>query len=41
MLCSIVPEGFKRSYIVPIPKPKEVYSKPLTCDDFRSLEELP
>ena len=25
MLCSIVPEGFKRSYIVPIPKPKEVY----------------
>jgi len=27
MLCSIVPEGFKRSYIVPIAKPKEVYSK--------------
>jgi len=41
MLCSIVPEGFKRSYIVPIPKPKEVYSKPLTCDDFRGIAISP
>ena len=32
---------FKRSYIVPIPKPKEVYSKPLTCDDFKGIAISP
>ena len=37
MLCSIIPIGFTRSYIVPIPKPKYLYSKPLTCDDFRGI----
>ena len=37
MLRSIIPIGFTRSYIVPIPKPKDLYSKPLTCDDFRGI----
>ena len=23
--------------IIPIPKPKDLYSKPLTCDDFRGI----
>ena len=39
MLCSIVTEGLKR--IFPIPKPKEVYSKPFTCDDFRGIAISP
>jgi len=34
---SYIPEGFGYNYIVPIPKPKECYSKPLTCDDFRGI----
>ena len=41
LLCSYVPEGFKYSYIVPIPKPKECYSKSLTCDDFRAIAISP
>jgi len=32
-----VPHGFKFSYIVPIPKPKDYYSKPLKCDGFRCI----
>ena len=35
--CSFVPDGFKYSYIVPVPKLKEYYSKTLTCDDFRAI----
>ena len=31
----------RRSYIVPISKPKEVDSKPLTCDDFRGIAISP
>jgi len=34
-LSSYIPEGFRYNYIVAIPKPKECYSKSLTCDDFR------
>ena len=37
LLCSFVPYGFKSSYIVPIPKPMECYSKALNCDDFRGI----
>jgi len=36
-----VPLGFKFSYIVPIPKPKDCYSKPLKCDDFRGIAISP
>ena len=36
-----VPRGFKFSYIVPIPKPKDYYSKPLKCDDFRGIAISP
>jgi len=25
------------SYILPIPKPKECYNEPLTCEDFRDI----
>ena len=39
MLCSIVTESLKR--IFPIPKPKEVYSKPFICDDFRGIAISP
>jgi len=35
LLCGHVPNGFKPSYIVPVPKPKESTSKSLSCDDFR------
>jgi len=41
ILCSYVPDGFRYSYIVPIPKPKECYSKSLTCDDFRAIAISP
>ena len=37
LLCSFVPYGFKSSYIVPIPIPKECYSKALNCNDFRGI----
>ena len=36
-----VQQGFKRSYIVPIPTPKDYYSKPLKCDDFRGIAISP
>jgi len=35
VFCSFVPEGSRYSYIVPLPKLKEYYSKTLTSDDFR------
>ena len=33
--CSYVPDDFRYSYVVPIPKMKDCYNKCLTCDDFR------
>ena len=36
-----VPHDFKFSYIVPIPKPKDYYSKPLKCDDFSGIAISP
>ena len=35
-----VPIGFKRSYIVPIPKPKDTRSKAMSCNDFRAIAIL-
>ena len=32
--------GFKRSYILPIPKPKDTRSKAMSCNDFRATAEL-
>jgi len=36
MNCCYVPDGV-RYYIVPIPKPKECFSKPLSSDHFRGI----
>ena len=36
-----MPQGFKISYIVPIPKPKEFMSKSLSYDDFRGIAISP
>ena len=41
MLTSYIPTGFRYNYIVPIPKPKEFYSKSLTCNDFRGIAISP
>jgi len=40
MLTSHVPAGFRYN-TVPIPKPKEYYSKSLTCNDFRCIAISP
>jgi len=32
-----VPVSFKRSYIVPIPKPKDTRTKAMSCNDFRAI----
>jgi len=39
--CSFVLEGFRYSYIVLVPKPKECYGKTLTCDDFCGIAISP
>ena len=36
-----MPQGFKISYIVPIPKPKDFISKSLSYDDFRGIAISP
>jgi Reverse transcriptase (RNA-dependent DNA polymerase) len=36
-----VPDGFRFSYIVPIPKMNECYSKQLSCNDFRGIAISP
>jgi len=41
LLCSYVPQGFRYSYIVPIPKLRDSYSKALTCDEFRGIAISP
>ena len=41
MLRCYVPDGFRYSYIVPIPKPKESFSKSLLCDNFRGIAISP
>ena len=37
ILYSFVPEGFRYSYVVPIPKAKECCSKSLTCNNVRGI----
>ena len=41
MICSYFPDGFRYSYIVPLPKTKECFSKSLVCDDFRGIAISP
>ena len=36
-----IPSGFKYSYIVPIPKPKDCHNKVMKCDDFRGIAISP
>ena len=36
-----VPNGFKHSYIVPIPKSKDCRTKAMLCDDFRGIAISP
>jgi len=36
-----IPTGFKRSYIVPIPKPKNTRTKAMTYEDFRGIAITP
>ena len=42
ILCTqFIPNGFKRSYIVPIPKPKDTRTEAITFDDFRGISITP
>jgi len=41
ILCSYIPEGFRFSYIVPLPKTKDYLSKSNTCEDFRGIAISP
>jgi len=41
MAYGYVPNGFRYSYVVPLPKPKECFSKSLKCDDFRGIAISP
>jgi len=41
MMSGYVTYGFKRSYIVPIPKVKDCRTRALTCDDFRGIAISP
>ena len=36
-----IPSGFKRSYVVPIPKIKDCRTKAMSCDDFRGIAISP
>ena len=36
-----IPDGFKHSYIVPIPKVKDCRTKAMLCDDFRGIAISP
>ena len=39
--CRHVPTGFRYSYTVPIPKPKDCRTKAMKCDDFRGISISP
>ena len=41
ILSCCVPKGFKRSYIVPIPKVKDCRTKVMSCSDFRGIAISP
>ena len=36
-----VPEGYRQSYIVPVPKVKDCRIKSMTCNDFRGIAISP
>ena len=37
LVSGVVPDGFKHSYIVPVPKVKDCRSKAMHYDDFRGI----
>ena len=41
LICNYIPQGFKVSYIVPIPKAKDIVSKSLSYDNFRGIAISP
>jgi len=41
MLYHYVPDGFRYSYVVPLPKLKDCRNKAMTCDDFRGIAISP
>jgi len=42
MICGYVPDGFRYSYIVPLPnETKKYFSKSLLCDNFRGIAISP
>ena len=41
VLSRCAPKGFKRSYIVPIPKVKDCRTKAMSCGDFRGIAISP
>ena len=41
LLSRYIPNGFKHSYIVPIPKIKDCRTKAMTCNDFRGIAISP
>jgi len=42
ILCTqFIPNGFKRSYIVPTPKPEDTRTEAITFDDFRGISITP
>ena len=41
VLCRYIPNGFKHSYIIPIPKLRDSRIKVVTCDDFRGTAISP
>ena len=41
MLFSVIPNGFRYSYIVPLSKSNDCFSKSWTCNDFRGIAISP
>jgi len=41
VLSQQIPAGFRHSYIVPVPKPKDCRTKAMRCDDFRGIAISP
>ena len=41
LICNYIPQGFKVSYIVPIPKPKDIVSKSVSYENFRGIAISP
>jgi len=41
VLSQQIPAGFRHSYIVPVPKPKDCRTKAIRCNDFREIAISP